>query len=299
MNHMASATKSLGWHGKLPTVGDFVTRGLDTDFVSAWDDWIATGLAALRTRYDGNWLDDYLASPTWRFLLTPGFLPAPLQDQVWAGVLMPSVDRVGRYFPLTITGRLPYLPTDGASQARLWAWLQHIEDAAVDALQDDWSIDALQAELARIGPPFGDLDDFGNVVAQAVGSGIQPPQLQPPQLAAGFFSICGGGEFGGIANSSASGAAKGGCVWYSEVDLFSPRLLHCSSRQDEILSLWKLPSATGIEHPVHPGSDPMAEPPSNPLDNPANNSIDSLLVPPSENLSADAATSIIDKLIAS
>jgi type VI secretion system protein ImpM len=290
MNHMASTAKSVGWHGKLPAVGDFVTRGLDPDFVSAWDDWIATGLADLRTRYDGNWLSDYLASPVWRFMLTPGFLPAPMQDQVWAGVLMPSVDRVGRYYPLTITGRLPQLPTSGAAQARLWAWLQHVEDAAVDALQDDWSIDALQAELARIGPPFDDAALGGSADTQALIGAVQAPQL-----AAGFFAVCGAGDFGSNANNNAGGTTKAACVWYSEVDLFSPRLLHCSSRQDEILSLWKLPSTPGLE----PAANSNGSAFGNLLDNPANNSIDNLIFTPETNASTDATTSIIDKLIAS
>lgn len=289
MDHLAAAPKSAGWHGKLPTVGDFVTRGLDPDFVSAWDDWISTGLAALRTRYDGNWLDDYLASPVWRFMLTPGFLPAPLHDQVWAGVLMPSVDRVGRYYPLTITSRLSHLPTGGAAQARLWAWLQHIEDAAVDALQEDWSIEALQAEVARIGPPLDDFDGDDGAATQAPSGGTQPPQL-----AAGFFSIC-GGEFGGIASGHPTEATKAACVWYSEVDLFSPRLLHCSSRQDEILSLWKLPSQPGIES----HDSPFDNPADNPADTPAGNFFDNLIDSPAASTSADAATSIIDKIIAS
>jgi type VI secretion system protein ImpM len=294
MNQMASTTKSVGWHGKLPAVGDFVTRGLDPNFVSTWDDWIATGLAALRTRYDGNWLPDYLASPVWRFMLTPGFLPAPLQDQVWAGVLMPSVDRVGRYYPLTITCRLPDLPTGGAAQARLWAWLQHVEDAAVDALQDDWSIDALQAELARIGPPFDDFDDLGSAAAPAsIGA------VLPPQLAAGFFSVCGTGEFGAVSNNNSGGNTKAACVWYSEVDLFSPRLLHCSSRQDEIVGLWKLPSAAAIEQAAKPFDNSFSNPSVSTSGSPSGNSIDNLIFSTNTNAPTDASSSIIDKLIAS
>ena len=59
-----------------------------------------------------DWLDGYLASPSWRFLLMPGVM----DGQPWAGVLMPSVDRVGRYYPLTIARPLPALPAD-AGQA--------------------------------------------------------------------------------------------------------------------------------------------------------------------------------------
>ena len=68
---------AIGWHGKLPTVGDFATRRLDTNFVGVWDDWLSAGLAKLRGQDESHWLDAYLSSPTWRFLMTPGFLPAP------------------------------------------------------------------------------------------------------------------------------------------------------------------------------------------------------------------------------
>ena len=68
----------------------------------------------------------------------------------WAGVLMPSVDRVGRYFPLTLARPLPALPAD-AAQWRLLGWLQRLDDLAVDALHDDWTVERLEAELVAWG----------------------------------------------------------------------------------------------------------------------------------------------------
>ena len=65
-----AAQPAVGWHGKLPTVGDFATRRLDGNFVSAWDDWLCAGLARLRADDPQHWLEAYLASPTWRFVVT-------------------------------------------------------------------------------------------------------------------------------------------------------------------------------------------------------------------------------------
>jgi len=75
------------------------------------------------------------------------------QSQPMAGVLMPSVDRVGRYFPLSIMAPLPGLPY-GADQAdALLNWLHALDDIAADALQDDWPIDDLEQSLTRLPVP--------------------------------------------------------------------------------------------------------------------------------------------------
>ncbi|MEI7590703.1 MAG: type VI secretion system-associated protein TagF [Deltaproteobacteria bacterium] len=213
--------QAAGWHGKLPTVGDFASRRLDSDFIRMWDDWVSAGLAELRTMGDGQWLEAYLGSPAWRFVLTPGFLGAPLHTQVWAGVVIPSVDKVGRYYPLTLAYPLPQIPTDAVTQAALWSWLHRLEDLAIDALQEDWSIESMEAELVRLGLPLISLagNEHGHV------------SVDPSSPSATFFSAC-------LATTSA--ADVGRCVWYSEADLPAPQLLCSTSMDDSILRLWKM-----------------------------------------------------------
>ena len=142
-----------GWYGKLPSLGDFASRRLPPAFVEPWDDWLASGLAAWREQAPDGWLAGYLASPSWRFVLMPGVLggAASAASAAWTGVLMPSVDRVGRYFPLTLARTLPALPSDAAQANELLTWLQQLDDVALDALHDDWSVERLDAELARVG----------------------------------------------------------------------------------------------------------------------------------------------------
>jgi len=138
-----------GWYGKLPSLGDFASRRLDPVFIEVWDQWLAAGMADWREREPASWLDEYLTGPSWRFLLMPGLLSPG--GGAWVGVLMPSVDKVGRYFPLTLAQPLPFL-SYSASQARaLLGWLQRLDDLAVAALQDDWTVDQLEVELARLG----------------------------------------------------------------------------------------------------------------------------------------------------
>ena len=138
-----------GWYGKLPTLGDFASRRLDGDFIEPWDLWLGDGLAGQRETLGEAWLDAYLASPTWRFVLMPGTLAGLDGDPAFAGVLMPSVDRVGRYFPLTLVSRLQRLPQSVTALESLLGWLHRLEDLALDALQDDWSIDDLEDALGR------------------------------------------------------------------------------------------------------------------------------------------------------
>jgi type VI secretion system protein ImpM len=93
----------VGFFGKLPSHGDFVRRRVADDFVSGWDSWLQQCLAQSRETLGDAWLDTYLTSPVWRFALAPAVCGAASV----AGILVPSVDRVGRYFPLTVVWPTP------------------------------------------------------------------------------------------------------------------------------------------------------------------------------------------------
>ena len=111
----------------------------------AWDGWLAAGLLALREADPAGWLDAYLREPD--LALRADARRAARADaarQCWAGVLMPSVDRVGRYFPLTIVQPLGDLPASTQQMQALWHWLHRLDELAADALQDDWSIERLE-----------------------------------------------------------------------------------------------------------------------------------------------------------
>ena len=90
--------QAIGCYGKLPSVGDFITRRLPPTFVQTWDRWLQAGMAGSRARLGDRWEELYLTFPVWRFAIAPGSLGAT----GWAGVMMPSTDRVGRCFPLTL-----------------------------------------------------------------------------------------------------------------------------------------------------------------------------------------------------
>jgi type VI secretion system protein ImpM len=93
----------VGLYGKLPTHGDFLRRRVADDFLAGWDPWLQQCLAASRAQLGEPWLDTYLTSPVWRFALPPRVCGAAAV----AGLLVPSVDKVGRYFPLTLVWQTP------------------------------------------------------------------------------------------------------------------------------------------------------------------------------------------------
>lgn len=137
-----------GWFGKLPGMGDFAHRRLPEAFRERWDHWLQTGLLQLRHQH-ADWTAHYLQSPLWFFVLAPQVAGA----RPWIGVLMPSVDGVGRYFPFTIACELA-VPLQGLSQA-LWAemlrWWQHAAQCALAALEQDLDAPGVDALLSH--PP--------------------------------------------------------------------------------------------------------------------------------------------------
>ena len=134
-----------GLYGKLPAHGDFVIRNLPSNFVNDWDRWLQQFMSGTRERIGEDWLNIYLTSPLWRFVLSPGVIDA----NVWAGIMMPSVDRVGRYFPFSIALKLPS-ETNPLEFLSAWAnWFSEIEALALSALHGQITLDELSAQLEK------------------------------------------------------------------------------------------------------------------------------------------------------
>jgi type VI secretion system protein ImpM len=214
---VSEAASPPGWHGKLPTLGDFASRRLDPAFVEAWDGWLAAGLLALREAEPVTWLDAYLQSPSWRFVLQPGVIPGVQGGGGWAGVLMPSVDRVGRYFPFTIVLPLGERPASAQQMAGLWHWLGRLDELASDAMQDDWSVDRLEAELAGMAAPALDAPGAVDEAAPAAAGQMVEATLGPGVDAAAFV--------GAQAHAAWRARAAGLAHWFASTELVGQRML--------------------------------------------------------------------------
>ena len=176
MNVTSDVARIPGWYGKLPSLGDFASRRLEADFIEPWDLWLGEGLQAQRAALGDGWLDAYNDTPPWRFLLAPGALRGVRPELAFAGVLVPSVDRVGRHFPFTVVASMAKPPGLPAEFDAVLAWLHRLEDMALDALQGDWTIDEVENELAGFGSPGEEssraVEDRLTTVRRAVGDAM-------------------------------------------------------------------------------------------------------------------------------
>jgi type VI secretion system protein ImpM len=137
-----------GWFGKLPGMGDFAHRRLPESFRAVWDPWLQRGLARLRDRH-ADWTSHYLEAPIWCFALGPKVAG----ERAWIGVLMPSVDGVGRYFPFTIAvelGDAVVSPLRGEALVAALRWWALGTQAALEGLDGDLDALRFDAVLGRL-----------------------------------------------------------------------------------------------------------------------------------------------------
>ncbi len=128
---MSRPLTEVGFYGKLPCRGDFLQRRAPQDFVDAWDEWLQSCIHESREKLLDAWLDAYLTAPVWRFVLASG----ACGEGVYAGILVPSVDRVGRYFPLTVIVQLSPDDCPLAVACGSARWFEAAETLVLDALE--------------------------------------------------------------------------------------------------------------------------------------------------------------------
>ncbi len=86
-----------GLYGKLPAKRDFIAVNMPRDFLKIWEEWLHGAISSSRLKMGQDWLPAYLKAPLWRFWLGEAICGIPV-----SGVFMPSVDGIGRHFPLSI-----------------------------------------------------------------------------------------------------------------------------------------------------------------------------------------------------
>lgn len=135
-------------YGKIPTLGDFVHRGMNRRQIEAWDEWLQGCMSSARQNLGERWLDFYLEAPVWYFAAGAG----NLGQETWVGVLIPSVDRVGRYFPFSVL-RAFGAGTPLQAMRRAQGWLSAAEQLAMDCLDDRFETGDLEPRLAALPEP--------------------------------------------------------------------------------------------------------------------------------------------------
>ena len=93
---MATARQEVGWHGKLPSAGDFMHRRMSREVMNWWDRWLQAGLAATSHGSADTTRRAFEAAPAWNFAVPAGAGGGVVQ----LGCIVPSHDRVGRRYPV-------------------------------------------------------------------------------------------------------------------------------------------------------------------------------------------------------
>ena len=155
---------AAGWFGKIPALGDFAGRRLPPQFIGSWDAWLSAELAGARQALGADWPHSHLDAPIWRFALTPGVL----DSSYWFGILLPSVDRVGRRFPLSLAA------SADQAFAGLHAWWEALARAALKSREPGCDAEALDravlAASASTGPAGGTVPQLQDVLTELAGA---------------------------------------------------------------------------------------------------------------------------------
>lgn len=140
--------KTPGFYGKFPELGDFVNRRLPRAFLDPWDEWLQGAIATSREQLAGQWLDYYLNAPVWCFVLCSGICG----EMPWTGLVMPSVDRVGRYYPLTLAVSLPLDVNPLYLSVAAQPWYEQSTDILLSALDEQgFSMEQFDARVNSLG----------------------------------------------------------------------------------------------------------------------------------------------------
>lgn len=160
---------TLGLFGKLPSHGDFLKRRVSDAFRHTWDEWLQECIAESQASLGSGWLDVYLTSPVWRFACAANACgSAPV-----VGLMVPSMDSVGRYFPLTLVAELPLgLPLLTAMRSAE-PLLNDAERLVLDALDaEKLDFDDFDSRLEALGRQAGAIDWPRLGVDQAMASAL-------------------------------------------------------------------------------------------------------------------------------
>ncbi|QND54720.1 type VI secretion system-associated protein TagF (plasmid) [Phyllobacterium sp. 628] len=166
----ARDTVLAGYYGKVPSKGDFISRRLDRDVRSKFDQWLQLALQSSRDMLADEWMELYLNAPIWRFYLEANICgPYPV-----VGMMIPSVDKSGRYFPFLVAAQIPDFALSVASIAQADEWLHSLESTLLSVLDDEFDIDYFDRQLTKRAFDLGALESPGTGVSAEATSAFAP-----------------------------------------------------------------------------------------------------------------------------
>jgi type VI secretion system protein ImpM len=138
-----------GLYGKIPAKRDYIALHSPRQFLNVWEPWIQSAVAASHQSLTTEWQNAFLTAPIWRF-----WWGADLCGSTVAGAMMPSLDGLGRYFPLTVFScaedRSAIAPPEIDAHDE---WYAAAEEFLLATLGHDISFEEITDALERLEPP--------------------------------------------------------------------------------------------------------------------------------------------------
>jgi type VI secretion system protein ImpM len=138
-----------GLFGKLVAKRDFIAVDLPPGFLQKWEPWLQGAVTGANLTLGVKWQNAFFTAPIWRFWLGREVFGTPA-----LGVLMPSVDGVGRQFPLCLVAPAPeghsFRPLIQDAQA---GWFHEAEDLLLSTLDDGVPFEATLQRLKAFRAP--------------------------------------------------------------------------------------------------------------------------------------------------
>lgn len=136
--------------GKLGAKRDFIALATPRRFLETWEPWVQACMSASRHQLGGEWQNAFLTAPVWRF-----WLGADISGATVIGAIMPSVDGVGRYYPLTLLAVADpahsFPPPDLNAQD---LWFAAAEEFLLSTLDQAKSFDDISTDLDAMPAPL-------------------------------------------------------------------------------------------------------------------------------------------------
>lgn len=139
------------WFGKIPAIGDFCGAAMPQAVEFELDGWISDCLRNCEQLFGQEWLQLYFNAPMSGFYWPPGVCKSLGQNHA-VGILMPSVDKAGRAYPLIVLQLLEPQPNPEQTEASLQQWLMKVHAICSQTLEDDWPPEALNQALSELPP---------------------------------------------------------------------------------------------------------------------------------------------------
>ncbi|MQB13353.1 MULTISPECIES: type VI secretion system-associated protein TagF [Agrobacterium] len=145
----AAESDRIGFFGKVPSHGDFISDGLERELIGTFDDWMRSGLHACAEMFSGRWPTIFSSSPPIRFIIERGIWG----NCAYAGVLVPSTDRVGRKYPLAIIAQLNGFRRHPRTLYLDDTWFMAAEALAETSMAGDFDMSRFNAAVKKLRLP--------------------------------------------------------------------------------------------------------------------------------------------------